>query len=623
MRDGVTAAWLIACARHQGLHAEGFEVSVDQLAALPTPAILHTASSHFVVFEGLDRGRAVIVDPSTGARSYLDADGARELLTGTALAFEPATAFQPRSRVRLKLQTLSPVLALPPQTTTLVGTVGIALTVGTVALGTERLWSSLLSYPHPFPPTLVVLERMAVFAIVLALSVMILLSIVDAAFRSQVSTRLAQLASPLHAEEQLSARPSKPVSYFDDIDPFRTPAFPQVSWILLTLSILVGAALSSWSNDGSVPILLAAFSLALATSLIAARLIGRQGPRPQHRRALTVYVVRCAHVLISVAIWLIAFHLDGRLAARNDGLPFPHGLHVVVPQLLLAVATSSIGGTITRGQRWLEKYERLFEALPDKSSRVARDVPSAPRPALVAAAPLPHAPLLRIQGITFRLGDERDRLLSKLEFDVHEGEHIAIVGPVGAGKTTLIRAILGRLDVAPGTILYCGRARSEYGQSERDWLVRGIVQGDRVPDSTISRILGADNLDTPRGDPRAICARLGFDEHFSRLPLGYNTPVSFNGDTLSRGQRQMLLLASAAASGARVLALDDPVNSLDDATARRVLAALTTLPSAVVLTMASEAALSELDFRVVRLDDVFSEKREELSQIETLGGALL
>jgi ABC-type cobalamin/Fe3+-siderophores transport system ATPase subunit len=66
----------------------------------------------------------------------------------------------------------------------------------------------------------------------------------------------------------------------------------------------------------------------------------------------------------------------------------------------------------------------------------------------------------------------------------------------------------------------------------------------------------------------------------------------------------MLVLARAAAAEARLLALDDPVNALDDAVARRVLEGLATLPSAVVITLASESAVSGLDYRIIHLGRV-------------------
>jgi len=173
------------------------------------------------------------------------------------------------------------------------------------------------------------------------------------------------------------------------------------------------------------------------------------------------------------------------------------------------------------------------------------------------------------------------------------------------------------VSASSGTILYRGRSLHEYRQFERERLVRATLQGDRLPESTISRILRTYNRDMSPNEMRAVCARLGFDDEFSALPLGYDTPVFFDGDTLSRGQRQMLILAQVVASGACVLALDDPVNSLDEDAGRRVLAGLASLPAAVVITMASPSLLHDLDFKLIHLDDISSREASALGRGET------
>jgi ABC-type bacteriocin/lantibiotic exporter with double-glycine peptidase domain len=599
-RDGVTAAWLIECAQRQGLRAEGFYVSVDQLAVLSTPAILHTTSSHFVVFEGMTRGRIVIVDPSVGERWYLRDEEARDLLSGTAIAFEPTLEFQPRSRRRLLLRALRPALALDRRASMLVTSVAITLTALTVALGSSWFWSTVLGRFGSLLPTFTALDWTAILVVALALCIMPLLGLVDASIGAQVSARLTRIGrgQPATAGEP---DPTTNAHCFASIDPLKSAAFPGVSRIVLVASVLLGAIFTTWSSGGSVAVLLAASSAAIVTSVTVAHLINLSVPAPRHRILFT-HLVWCAAVVVSAAIWFGALHLDGAMRAFNSGAPLPSRIRVIVPQVLLAVTTFHIGRVITLGRHWLATYEKLWEALPDQESRSGFTVPDPEGQAEPSRAPRPYAPLLRARGVTLNLGDKRDRILSEVEVELEEGQHVALVGPSGAGKTTLIRAVLGRVNVPAGTITYSGFSFGEYRPSERERLVCGMVQGDRLPDSTISRVLRTYNRNMSLAQMRDVCAHLGFDEGFSSLPLGYDTPVALDGDTLSRGQRQMLMLAHVVASGARLLALDDPLNALDDEVARRVLAGLATLPAAVVVTMASVSALSNLDFRVIHLD---------------------
>jgi len=613
-RDGVTAAWLIACAQRQGLHAEGFDVSVSQLVALPTPAILHTSSSHFVVFEGLARGRVVIVDPSAGERWYLHEQEARRLLSGTAIAFEPTLEFQTRSRHRVLLRALRPVLAFDWGALTLVASVAIALMALTVVLGSEWFWSSVFGRSGQLLPTLTVLVRAAILASALALCIIPLLGVVDTSVAAQVSERLARIGrgQPVSIGEQREAHPPTNNAHsFVSIDPLASAAFPAVSRVILTASVLLGAIYATWVAGGSVAILIGACSAAVVTSVMASHLLHVASASAPRRRVLSTHLVWCAAVVIWSAIWLGALHLEGALRTSGNGVPSPGSVHGVMSQVLLAVATFHVGRVVTVGRHWLATYEKLWEALPDQAPGSRVSVPDPAAEAKLDAAPSSRSPLLRARGITLNLGDKRDHILSEIELELEEGGHVACIGPIGAGKTTLVRAVLGRVNVPSRTITYSGRSLSEYRQSEHERLVCGIVQGDRLPDSTISRVLRTYNREMSLAQMRDVCRHLGFDEEFSGLPLGYDTPVVFDGDTLSRGQRQMLMLAQVVASGARLLALDDPVTALDDEAARRALSGLATLPAAVLITMASASALSDLDFRVIHLDGVSQRSRGE------------
>ena len=606
-RDGVTAAWLIDCAQRHGLHAEGFAVTVDQLGALPTPAILHTRASHFVVFEGWSQGRFVVVDPSARERWYLDENEAREMFSGTAIAFEPATGFERRGRYRLLWRAVSPLLAFDARTFAVVASVGICLTALTMVQATSWFWADGLGALHRLLPVLTVLERLVLLVSVLSLCTLPLLSLVDASVRSYVGARLTRFGASASAEVHHAAPqvPTASESYFAAIDPQMTTGFPESSRFVLTASALVASVSASWSSGGSVPILLAAFATSVATSVVAAHVASRSAEqRMRGRSAGSEHAVWCAHALAATVIWLAAFHLDGTMAGAQSRILFPRGFHAIAPQLLLALATFRLGGAVVSGARWLAIYEHLWEALPDRSARPA--IAGSRIAPLLEPPPTPstHGPLLLMTGVTFQFGDSRDRLLSDLTFELSDGERIAFVGPAAVGKTTLIRAILGSVRPSAGMIHYCGRSLHEYPQRERMRLVHGTTQGESLPDNTIRRIIRDFNSDLSSSRMRTICAQLGVDDEFSRLPLGYDTPVSLDGSTLSRGQRQMLVLARAAAAEARLLALDDPVNALDDAVARRVLEGLATLPSAVVITLASESAVSGLDYRIIHLGRV-------------------
>jgi ABC-type transport system involved in cytochrome bd biosynthesis fused ATPase/permease subunit len=186
-------------------------------------------------------------------------------------------------------------------------------------------------------------------------------------------------------------------------------------------------------------------------------------------------------------------------------------------------------------------------------------------------------------------------------FHLDPGEILALVGPTGAGKTSLLRALLGLEPGVSGTLSY----------GERDLLSAGVGPGERpfawVPqeaaiitgtlDDNIA--LGA-SID-PAPSAAALLAQIGAR---SLLERGVDAPLRAGGHELSGGERQWIALARALRSGLPVLLLDEPTSGLDPASQARVLEALAALRGtrAMILVTHRPEPLAIAD-RVVRLGD--------------------
>ena len=181
-----------------------------------------------------------------------------------------------------------------------------------------------------------------------------------------------------------------------------------------------------------------------------------------------------------------------------------------------------------------------------------------------AEAPDSAAPAIRVEGAAVRHG--RETVWSGVDLSVRPGEFVAILGPNGAGKTTLVRAILGVQALAAGSVTVFGR-RARRGNDEIGYLpqrrhfdpdlrIRGTdlvrlgLDGNRwgLPLPFAARLLGSD---ADRRVRRAI-EMVGAAPHAGR-PVG----------ELSGGEQQRLLIAQALVTGARILLLDEPLESLD------------------------------------------------------------
>jgi ATP-binding cassette subfamily B protein len=170
-----------------------------------------------------------------------------------------------------------------------------------------------------------------------------------------------------------------------------------------------------------------------------------------------------------------------------------------------------------------------------------------------------------------------EHVLNGVSFSIEPGQTIAIVGPTGAGKTTLINLIPRFYDVTGGAVLVDGMdVRNVTAESLRRQI--GIVLQDTF-------LFSASVMDNIRfGRPEAsdeeviAAARLAHADNFiERLPDGYQTVLGERGSGLSQGQRQLLAIARAALSEPRILILDEATSSVDTRTERLIQSALENL----------------------------------------------
>jgi ATP-binding cassette subfamily B protein len=165
-------------------------------------------------------------------------------------------------------------------------------------------------------------------------------------------------------------------------------------------------------------------------------------------------------------------------------------------------------------------------------------------------------------------------VLCHIDFTAEPGEIIAIVGPTGAGKTTIINLIPRFYDVTNGAVLIDGLdVRNVTKQSLRQQI--GIVLQDTFLFSTT--VMENIRFGQPDASDEEVyaAARLAYaDDFIQRLPNGYQTELGERGSGLSQGQRQLLAIARAALAEPRILILDEATSSVDTRTERLIQKAL-------------------------------------------------
>ena len=183
-------------------------------------------------------------------------------------------------------------------------------------------------------------------------------------------------------------------------------------------------------------------------------------------------------------------------------------------------------------------------------------------------------PALEVRDLTFRYRADEPPVLEHLSFRVPAGGRVALVGPSGAGKTTLINLLVRFWEYEEGAILLDGQDLRGYAADDVRALVGVVAQQTHLFHATMRENLLVAN---PEADEAALvtaCRMAELHDFIAGLPQGYETLVGENGVNLSGGERQRLAIARAVLKAAPILVLDEATAHLDDATAQRVLANL-------------------------------------------------
>jgi ATP-binding cassette, subfamily C, bacterial CydC len=222
--------------------------------------------------------------------------------------------------------------------------------------------------------------------------------------------------------------------------------------------------------------------------------------------------------------------------------------------LPLPGAAREVSGLLAAGRRVLEPLGR---------EPLVRD-PDEARP-----APSSRAPVL-LEGVTARYGAE-EPVFRDLDLRIEPGRKVALVGPSGAGKTTVLNLLLRFLDPAEGRVTIGGHDLREYRQEDFRAVFALAGQDAHLFDSTIRENLRLGRPEATDTDLWVAIQRARLGDWVASLPAGLDTHVGEEGTMLSGGQRQRLVLARALLADAPVLLLDEPTAHLDPQTARALM----------------------------------------------------
>ena len=264
----------------------------------------------------------------------------------------------------------------------------------------------------------------------------------------------------------------------------------------------------------------------------------------------------------SLAMWgtvLIAVALVGREALEPPDLP--------MLALLVVASFEAVGPLPLAFQRLGETFaaaRRVFE-LVDAQPQVA---------AVRSPSPRPRHSSLTMHGVRMRYGAGEPWALDNLDLDLAAGRCVAVVGPTGAGKSSILRVALRFWDYQEGEVRLGGHDLRSYRPEDVCSLIAVVSQDTHLFNTTILENL---RIAAPRADQQTIeraTRAAQIHDFIAALPDGYHTHVGEAGVRLSGGQARRVAIARALLKDAPILLLDEPTEDLDPQTERAVLEAI-------------------------------------------------
>ena len=202
--------------------------------------------------------------------------------------------------------------------------------------------------------------------------------------------------------------------------------------------------------------------------------------------------------------------------------------------------------------------ERIFE-LMDEPVEI-QDAPDAtPLPDIIGSVGFEH--------VVFEY--ERDYpILDDLSFQIRPGERVALVGPTGAGKTTIVNLISRFYDLRSGRVLIDGHDISKATLHSLRSQMGIMLQDSFVFSGTIADNVRYGKLDATIEEIQSACKTVCADDFIRAMPDGYDTMIEEGGTNLSQGQRQLISFARTLIADPKILILDEATSSIDTKTER-------------------------------------------------------
>jgi ATP-binding cassette subfamily B protein RaxB len=599
---GATLKGLMSMAQGLNLQSRPLKLDMRHLAELKLPAILHWDMTHFVVVKRINQNHIFIHDPSVGERCLTINEVAKHF-TGVALELTPTNEFLPKneSRTFSLLSLMGRVTGLRRGLGNLL-LLGLALQICALIAPFYMQWvvdEALIAYDH---------ELMTTLGCGFLLLVVLQVSI--GAVRSWMTTVLSTNLNFQWFGNAFTHLMKLPLPYFENrhtgdiVSRFNSIQTIQKS---ITIQFVEGII------DGVLVLgtffMMCLYSLQLAAiagcavvlytvlrALLYAPLTEATSEQIIHAAKQQTHFLESVRGIQSIrlfgrnderrASWLNAladeFNAELRVArlalsyqtvsnflfgAERVVVIWLAGLSVMDAKFSVGMLFAFISYKDQFSQRMASLIEKLFEfrMLRLHGERVADILLTKAESDVLSheADSRGITPSIELKGLSFRYSNSEPYIIKDLDLSIAPGECLALTGPSGNGKTTLMKLLLGLLEPTSGEIRIGGVRLADLGMSNYRKLIGTVMQDDVLFAGSVS-----DNIcffdSSPDQEKIVQCARLAaIDNEILGMPMAYNTLLGDIGTGLSGGQKQRILLARALYKTPQLLILDEATSHLD------------------------------------------------------------
>jgi len=668
-RDGSKAIHIVKAARKFGLATKAYRKEPGELRALKGPMILHWKFNHFVVLEGFGRGKAYLNDPATGPRAVSEREF-DESFTGVVLTFEPTEEFEAagerwrtarslRSRLRGTADGLAyaalaglllvvPGLVIPAFSRIFVDDVLLAglsdwLMPLLIGMGATALLRGALTFLRQH-----YLNRLET-SLAMSLSgrfvwhvLRLPLSFFQQRHAGEILSRIAingRVARLLGGELASAGLDLLMIAFYFVM-------LAQYSWPL-TL-VVVGIALLNFvylrlvsrsQIDRNQKLMLDAGKMdgvsmsglsmieTIKASGSESDFFGRWAGWQSKLMNTQRQIGEMGQLLSAVPTFLSAINAAVILIA--GGLLIMDGSFTIGMLVAFQSLTASFLGPIGR-------VLQLATSIQEVSGSLARldDVYRYP---LDAAASREAEPAfdggegeerrgqpklqggLELTGVTFGYNPLEPPLIRDFSLKLKPGQHVALVGGTGSGKSTIARLIAGLYEPQEGEISFDGRARAEIPRIVMAGSLAAVDQEIRLFQGTIRDNVTLWDDTVPERDLVQACKDARIHEEIMARPGGYRHEVAENGANFSGGQRQRLEIARALCGNPSVLILDEATSALDPLTEQAVIDGLKRRGCTCVMVAHRLSTIRDAD-EIIVLDHGRVAERGDHEELLRLGG---